>query len=94
MTSSAYIDIVFSGPPGHESGRFIEVDDAEGRSISAGKWLQRPDGFWVLRLERTVTDPLRQAAAHLCAFDWESASAPNSADLNARILALHAELDR
>lgn len=91
---TAYIDIVFDGPPGHESGRFVEVDNAEGRSISAGKWLQRQDGYWVLRIDRTAADALRQAADHLCAFDWESASAPASADLNARILALRAELDR
>lgn len=37
---------------------------------------------------------LRRAAAHLCAFDWESATSPAGADLNARILALRAELDR
>lgn len=45
-----HIDIVFDGPPGHESGRFVEVEDASGRSINAGEWLQRKDGYWVLRL--------------------------------------------
>lgn len=33
-----FIDIVFDGPTGNEGGRFIE------------KWLQRPDGYWVLRI--------------------------------------------
>ena len=47
------IDIVFDGPPGPESGRFIEVEDASGRSIRFGEWLQRTDGFWVLRIART-----------------------------------------
>lgn len=53
-----------------------------------------------VELERLCQDAaaeierLRQAAAHLCAFDWESASAPASTDLNARILALRAELKR
>lgn len=47
-----------------------------------------------LMQEDAVADPLRQAATHLCAFDWESATSPNGADLNARILALRAELDR
>lgn len=45
-----YIDIVFDGPPSHESGRFVEVENSEGRSINFGEWVQRPDGFWALRL--------------------------------------------
>jgi hypothetical protein len=45
------IDIVFDGPPGAESGRFVEVEDGLGNSISIGEWLQRPDGYWVLRLD-------------------------------------------
>lgn len=48
-----YIDIVFDGPPGPEAGRFVEVEDATGRSISLGEWVQRVDGFWVLRIART-----------------------------------------
>jgi hypothetical protein len=47
---SKHVDIVFDGPPGHESGRFVEVEDHTGRSISFGRWLQRDDGFWVLRI--------------------------------------------
>lgn len=46
----AHIDIVFDGPPGPDGGRFVEVDDASGRSISCHTWLQRPDGNWVLRI--------------------------------------------
>ena len=45
-----HIDIVFDGPPGHESGRFVEVEDETGRSIEFGEWMQRQDGFWVLRI--------------------------------------------
>ena len=45
-----FIDIVFDGPPGHESGRFVEVEDEKGASFRAGEWIQRPDGFWALRL--------------------------------------------
>lgn len=45
-----YIDIVFDGPPGPTAGSFVEVEDSEGRSISIGEWLQRPDGYWVLRI--------------------------------------------
>jgi hypothetical protein len=43
------IDIVFDGPPGHESGRFVEVE-RDGKSISLGEWQQRSDGYWVLRI--------------------------------------------
>lgn len=45
-----YTDIVFDGPPGPESGRFVEVEDQDGKSRSIGKWVERDDGFWVLRL--------------------------------------------
>jgi hypothetical protein len=40
--------IVFDGPPGPEAARFVEVEDADGKSINAGEWRERPDGFWEL----------------------------------------------
>ena len=43
------IDIVFDGPPSHESGRFVEVE-RNGRSVSAGEWIEMPDGLWALRI--------------------------------------------
>ena len=48
------VDIVFDGPPGHKSGRFVEVENEEGASVSVGEWVERDDGFWVLRMP-TVT---------------------------------------
>src|SRR5215207_2708310 len=48
------VDIVFDGPPGPESGRFIEAEDADGKSIRFGQWIERSDGRWVLRI--TVAD--------------------------------------
>ena len=47
-----YIDIVFEGAPGPpDSGRFVEVENDEGQSLAAfGEWVQRPDGFWALRI--------------------------------------------
>ncbi len=45
-----YIDIVFGGPPAHESGRFVEVEDSSGQSFKAGEWVERDDGYWCLRL--------------------------------------------
>lgn len=45
------INIIFDGPPSHESGRFVEVENDGGRSISVGEWIERGDGLWALRLE-------------------------------------------
>jgi hypothetical protein len=46
-----YIDVVFDGPPGHESGRFIEAEAPDGSSVNFGRWVQRDDGYWVLRID-------------------------------------------
>lgn len=42
--------IVFDGPPSHESGRFVEVENAKGESINFGEWVHRDDGYWALRI--------------------------------------------
>jgi hypothetical protein len=49
------INIVFDGPPSPDGGRFVEVETDDGRSISIGQWLQRSDGYWVLRMENVQT---------------------------------------
>lgn len=46
------IDIVFDGPPDQNQPHFIEVEDAEGRSIKTGEWIHRPDGYWALRIKQ------------------------------------------
>ena len=46
----SHIDIVFDGPPGPEGPRFVEVEDANGKSIRVGEWVQRVDGYWALRI--------------------------------------------
>jgi hypothetical protein len=50
-----YVDIVFDGPPSHEAGRFVEVENAKGASINFGEWIERPDGYWALRIEKAPT---------------------------------------
>lgn len=50
VESPRQIDIVFDGPPSHESGRFVEVEDVYGRGLSVGEWIERKDGFWALRV--------------------------------------------
>lgn len=44
------INILFDGPPGPESGRFVEVETDDGKSIRAGEWIEREDGLWALRI--------------------------------------------
>jgi len=44
------INIIFDGPPGPEAGRFVEVETDDGKSINAGEWSKREDGFWNLRI--------------------------------------------
>jgi hypothetical protein len=53
-----YIDIVFDGPPSHESGRFVEVENEDRQSINVGTWIAptptndpQGTGFWRLRLK-------------------------------------------
>lgn len=45
-----FIDIVFDGPPGPVSGRFVEVEDETGKSVRIGLWLQTEDTYWRLRI--------------------------------------------
>lgn len=44
------MDVVFDGPPSHESGRFVETEDPQGCSFNAGEWIDRKDGYWALRI--------------------------------------------
>jgi len=44
------IDVVFDGPPDAEGPRFIECEDESRRSVEIGRWIERDDGYWVLRL--------------------------------------------
>ena len=57
------IDVIFDGPPGPVSGRFVEVEDTEtGASIGVGTWVDLSDeggtGLWALRidLEKTLKE--------------------------------------
>lgn len=44
------IQIRFDGPPEHVAGRFVEVEDDTGVSISIGEWVQDGD-YWLLALD-------------------------------------------
>jgi len=56
--SEQAINIIFDGPPGPSSGRFIEVETDSGWSLNVGEWIERPDGLWALRIEQPqpITD--------------------------------------
>lgn len=51
------IDIVFDGPPAPDGPRFMEVENNAGESINVGEWVERRDGYWVLRLLAEVKSP-------------------------------------
>lgn len=61
---ASYVDIVFDGPPRHESGRFVEVESPVGRSINFGEWIHRDDGYWALRFTAPTPDAERHVANH------------------------------
>jgi len=45
------INIIFDGPPGHDAGRFVEVETDEGKSIKVGEWIQKGN-YWALRIDK------------------------------------------
>ncbi len=63
-----YIDIVFidenkgNREPSPPKLEFVEVENAQGESVGVGRWIDREDGFTVLRLfddaTKAMTDPL------------------------------------
>lgn len=52
----AALFVIFDGPPGPVSGRFVEVETEAGVSLRAGEWIERPDGYWALRIEPEALD--------------------------------------
>jgi hypothetical protein len=43
--------------PGPQSPRLIEVEDANGKSIRFGEWVERKDGRWVLPIRPADVGP-------------------------------------
>lgn len=62
MKKEKHIDIVFDRLPGVEGPRFIEVEDAQGQSISIGEWIIRNDNYAAIRIPdfRTLASELEQ----------------------------------
>ncbi|QNJ58378.1 hypothetical protein J1763_gp57 [Gordonia phage YorkOnyx] len=57
--ASTYVDVMFDGPPGPESGRFIEVENQHRASIRFGEWVEFPDGRWALRIHRSDVERIK-----------------------------------
>lgn len=55
------LHVLFDGPPSHESGRFVEVEDDSGKSVRAGEWVERSDGLWDLVIPRYAPPPMAGA---------------------------------
>ena len=68
MTKPNFVEIAFDSPPNRNHGRFVEVESVEGRSMSFGTWIQKPDGSWVLRIYLLTITDIRDALAFL---SWE-----------------------
>lgn len=65
MNEVEHFYIVFDGPPALESGRFIEVENKDRKSIKVGEWIDRGDGYWQLGrfVEKRVADEHRRTLA-------------------------------
>jgi len=57
MSNTQPINVIFDGPPGPESGRFIEVETDDGHGINVGEWVKRKDGYWALRITELPEAP-------------------------------------
>lgn len=82
---TSWMSVVFDGPPSHESGRFVEVEDDQGHSINAGQWHDRGDGMWELRIpQHSSGKSLAEAWAEIARVRMELAAAQRTiADMHA-----------
>ena len=39
---------VCDGPPGHEPGRFVELENQRGEGLGLGEWREMDNGMWAL----------------------------------------------
>ena len=62
MEHSEKIRVVFDGPPSHESGRFVEVENEHGEGMSLGEWKQEGE-FWYLEFPSPAHLEARLASA-------------------------------
>ena len=91
------IDIIFDGPPSHESGRFVEVE-RDGKSINAGEWVELPGGLWALRIPDFESQlASARAALEKAEAEWDAALDKVSAErdqANGALLVMRAALEK
>ena len=89
-----FIEIVFDGPPGHESGRFVEVENSHRESIGIGRWVKRNDGtgMWALRI-RTLRLHLRERQFDAEDYQVDSRCASRHPELHVNCLMLNTRDD-
>jgi hypothetical protein len=63
VTQEELLHFIFDGPSGPECGRFIECETPDGRSVNAGTWHERGDGYWELRVHRLTHSPAAEREA-------------------------------
>lgn len=76
MPATPTLDVLFDGPPGAKSGRFVECE-INGRSVNAGEWVERKP-YWFLEIPdvtQALSDLARFGAVEMfCAepdsIDW------------------------
>ena len=59
-----WLEILFDGPPSHQSGRFVEAE-IDGQSVSCGEWIERDDGLWALSINPKIAAPEMYEALRL-----------------------------
>ena len=56
-TRGKTLNVIFDGPPGPEAGRFVEVEDLHGNSVTFGTWQEdQRTGLWRLGPIHTFND--------------------------------------
>lgn len=85
------VHIVFDGPPSNESGRFVEVETPDGRSISWGRWEQRGK-YWHLIAPQPADGVVVPREGMLQAAKWLENEAAKSVNRREYLLAATALL--
>lgn len=83
-----FIDVVFDGPPGPVAGRFVEVENVDGKSINAGEWIDRGNGLWALRIGVHADPKLIAAAPEMLELLREVAENTASLEMRSKVYAM------
>lgn len=68
IPSPTYLYVIFDGPSGPESGRFVELEDENGQGVGGATWEERGDGLW--SLGPFLQPPAETAGCAHCKEGW------------------------